>query len=443
MAAQTGCHLRWTPIAKVGEECGFLMPIKTAESRNVTDDADTKLGHYDVLILDASMKQSLASVRSLGKAGLRVAAGESVAQFSPALPLPAFRSRYCLHELVLPSLITDEPAFVAMVIEFVRAHSPRVVLPTSDMTIAVLRPYREQLAEMGCFLALATDAALDIANDKSRTLAVARELGIAQPTSMRIDSLEDLEVAIAKLGFPFVLKPIVSWTGQADERLYPVDVIDSTEAAQFTEKTLAVGSGLLAQQWVPGRREGVTLFIADDEILVGCGHVAHRTTPPLGGASVVRESIEPGGDTMDAAVRLAKAIGLQGVCEVEFRRDAEDRPLLMEINARLAGTIENAVQSGIDFPLMIWRWGTGLDIEPVTTYRSGIRSRWLYGDLLWLLQNWGRAGRPDSVSRFRSVFMIISEFAKTFHYDYFNSRDPGPFFAELRYTARACWKFLR
>ena len=61
---------------------------------------------------------------------------------------------------------------------------------------------------------------------------------------------------------------------------------------------------------------------------------------------MIRESITPPADTLDAAVRLAKAIGLQGPCEVEFRRDAAGRALLMEINARFAGTIENAVQSG-------------------------------------------------------------------------------------------------
>lgn len=391
---------------------------------------------YDILVLDASMKQSLASVRSLGKAGLRVAAAESVAQFDPTLPLPTFQSRYCRHELVLPSLITEPAAFASKVIDFVRDHSTRVVLPTGDVTIGVLRPYRELLAEMGCFLALAPEAALDIANDKDRTLALARELGIAQPRSIGIGCVEDLAAAVAEFGFPFVLKPTVSWTGQSDERLIPADVIDVTEASQFIGKTLAVGAGVLAQEWVPGRREGVTLFIAGGEVLVGCGHVAHRTSPPLGGASVVRESIEVPGDTMDAAVRLAKAIGLQGVCEVEFRRDAGNRPMLMEINARLAGTIENAVQSGIDFPLMIWRWAIGLDIDPVTTYRCGVRTRWLHGDLRWLWQNWNRAGRPDSTSRLRAICAITAEFARTFHYDYYDRRDLRPFLAELRYTMR-------
>jgi predicted ATP-grasp superfamily ATP-dependent carboligase len=391
-------------------------------------------GDYDILVLDASMKQSLASVRSLGRAGLRVAAGESIAQLDPAIPVPALRSRYCQRSLVLPDLVNDTPAFIAAVTEFVRDHAPRVVLPTGDVTIGVLRCHREELAELGCVLALAPEAALDIANDKDLTLTLAEQLSIAQPKSLRIAGEDDLAAAVTEFGFPFVLKPTISWTGGTVDRLVPVDVINLDEATEVTERFLNAGAGVLAQQWVPGRREGVSLFIAGDEVVAACGHVAHRTTPPLGGASAVRESIEVPDDTMHASVLLAKAIGLQGVCEVEFRRDAENRPLLMEINARLAGTIENAVRSGVDFPLMIWNLATGQDVVPVTSHRYGVRTRWLHGDMRWLRQNWQRRGRPDGMSHSRIIYTFIAEFAKSRHYDYFDRRDVRPFLAELRYT---------
>ena len=391
-------------------------------------------GGYDILVLDASMKQSLASVRSLGRAGLRVAVGESIAQLDPAIPVPALRSRYCQRSLVLPDLVNDTPAFIAAVTEFVRDHAPRVVLPTGDVTIGVLRCHREKLAELGCVLALAPEAALDIANDKDLTLTLAEQLSIAQPKSLRIAGEDDLAAAVTEFGFPFVLKPTISWTGGTVDRLVPVDVINLDEATEVTGRFLNAGAGVLAQQWVPGRREGVSLFIAGDEVVAACGHVAHRTTPPLGGASAVRESIEVPDDTMHASVLLAKAIGLQGVCEVEFRRDAENRPLLMEINARLAGTIENAVRSGVDFPLMIWNLATGQDVVPVTSHRYGVRTRWLHGDMRWLRQNWQRRGRPDGMSHSRIIFTFMTEFAKSRHYDYFDLRDIRPFLAELRYT---------
>jgi carbamoyl-phosphate synthase large subunit len=384
---------------------------------------------FDALVLDGSYKQSLASARCLGRAGLRVAVGESIRDE----PVPAYYSRYCAHRVMLPSYVTQPEAFAAAVVDFVREFPTRVVLPAGDETIAAMAPAREQLAGLGCTLALAPDTALQVANDKDRTLKVAGELGILMPRTIGIGSVADLPAAIAELGFPFVLKPTMSWTGKHSERLVPADVLTEAEAVEATESFLDAGSGVLAQQFAPGRREGVTLFVAGGEVLASCGHVAHRTTPPLGGASVVRESIRVSPDLLDASVRLAKAIGIEGPCEVEFRRDAEGRPLLMEINPRLAGTLENALRSGVDVPLMTWRWAAGLEVQPVADHRTGIRTRWLVGDLAWVARNSQRAGRPDSVPVARSLWIFASEFFRSRYYDFFDLRDVRPGIAELRY----------
>ncbi len=166
-----------------------------------------------------------------------------------------------------------------------------------------------------------------------------------------------------------------------------------------------------------------------------CGCIAHRTTPPLGGVSAMRESFEVPEELLDAAVSLATAIGVEGPSEVEFRRDASGKPLLMEINARLAGTLENAIHSGVDFPLMIWQWGTGQPIEPVKSYRAGVRTRWLAGDLRWLWDGVMAAGRPDSVPLGRGLRTFTSEFFRTRHYDFVDRRDMRPALAEVWDTA--------
>ena len=394
-------------------------------------------GTYDILVLDASYKQTLVTVRSLGRAGLRVALGECFVECDPSLPVLAFKSRYSAHNLVLPSYAADPSGFADAVIRFVREHPTRVVLPTGDGVIAALMPAREQLAELGCVLALAPDSALEIALDKDRTLEVARKLGIDEPKTMRIDSIDDLPSMLAEFEFPFVLKPTISWSEQLGDRLVPREVINEHEAVEVAKRFLDGGLGVLGQEFASGRREGVTLFIVDGEVLASCGHVAHRTSPPLGGASVMRESIPLPEDIYSAAVRLASTVGMQGVCEVEFRRDAHNRALLMEINPRLAGTIYNAVHSGVDFPLMIWQWAAGLPIDRVQGYRTGVRTRWLHGDLRWLRDNQRRVGRPDSMPRARALWTFTTEFARTRHYDCFDRRDLRPVLAELRTTATA------
>lgn len=410
--------------------------------QRVPDQAPDNAG-YDILILDAEHKQSLAAARSLGRAGLRVAMGESLAQYRESPPLPAFCSRYCARAVVLPSHADDIDAYVAAIFDFIREHPTSVILPAGDATCLALMPHRRKLAELGCVVALPGNAALEIALDKSRTLALASELGIAYPRSVPIATVEQLSVAIADFGFPFVLKPTVSWTAERRERVLPVEVIDKGEATEAARDLLAGGATVIAQQWLPGRREGVTLFIANGEVMASFGHVEHRTTPPLGGASVMRESIQAPPDVYDAAVRLALAIGIEGLCEVEFRRDAHGHPQLMEVNARMPGALDTAIRSGVDFPMLIWQLATGLPVSRVSKHRAGVRTRWLHGELRWLRDNNGRADRPDGMSRARGVLTFLAEFARTRHYDYVDLHDLEPTMAEMRYTVAVISKSFR
>jgi predicted ATP-grasp superfamily ATP-dependent carboligase len=391
--------------------------------------------HYDVLILDGAHKHSLTSARSLARAGLRVALGEGAGQFYPPEHEPAsFRSRYCSRAVVLPDYVREPAAYLDAVLAFAREHGVKVVMPVGDANITLLAPHRERFAEIGSFLAVASDAALEVANDKTRTLEVAAKLDIAYPKSVHVNAVEDLREAEAQFGYPYVLKPTVSWTGEAAARAVPVEVMNEAEAKEATTGFLATGCEVIAQQLATGRREGVSLFIVNGEVLAHCGCIAHRTTPPLGGVSAMRESYAVPEELLDTAVSLATTIGVEGPSEVEFRRDASGRPLLMEINPRLAGTLENAIHSGVNFPLMIWQWGTGQPIEPVKSYRTGVRTRWLAGDLRWLWESVTEKGRPDTVSPAHGLWTFGSEFFRTRHYDFVDRRDMRPAFAEMRDT---------
>ncbi len=120
-------------------------------------------GDYDILVLDASYKQTLVSTRSFGRAGLRVALGECFVECDPALPVLAFQSRHSARNVVLPSYAADPSAFADAVVKFVREHPTRVVLPTGDRVIAALMPERERFTALGCVLALAPNSALALA----------------------------------------------------------------------------------------------------------------------------------------------------------------------------------------------------------------------------------------------------------------------------------------
>src|SRR5260221_8846037 len=127
----------------------------------------------DVLVLDARLRQSLVAVRSLGRRGLAVAALDTVAD------APAFSSRWCGRRFVCAADHADA-AYIAYVEDILEQTGAPVLISSHDGTVAQLRRHRARL-ERRTRLALASDAALGVAVNKPRTLAVAQRIGIQVP----------------------------------------------------------------------------------------------------------------------------------------------------------------------------------------------------------------------------------------------------------------------
>jgi carbamoyl-phosphate synthase large subunit len=49
---------------------------------------------------------------------------------------------------------------------------------------------------------------------------------------------------------------------------------------------------------------------------------------------------------------VVEAAGLTYIANVQFRRDADGRPALLEVNPRVPGTLPLTVASGVDMPRM-------------------------------------------------------------------------------------------
>jgi hypothetical protein len=66
---------------------------------------------------------------------------------------------------------------------------------------------------------------------------------------------------------------------------------------------------------------------------------------------------------------------------VEFKVAPDGTPYLMEINTRFWGSLQLAIDAGVDFPWLLYQLASGKRPDPVPAYKTGIRLRWLLGDL--------------------------------------------------------------
>jgi predicted ATP-grasp superfamily ATP-dependent carboligase len=375
----------------------------------------------DALVVDAEQRQSLVCVRSLGAAGLKVRAVAT-------RPAPAFKSRWCASAGIVPDVAVDPDAFVDALLDRSRADGNGVIICTHDGSIAAVRRRRGELEER-VHVGLANERALGIAVSKQRTLALAGDLGLAVPRGYVIDDAAEIADVAADLGLPLVVKPSASWADEARTRLVGSLCVDLEEARAAVTSINAAAQTAVVQEWLTGSREAISLFRVDGAIKARFAQVAYRMHPPLGGSSVVRESIAPPADIMLAAEELVDAIDLDGYCEVEFRRDDAGEAKLMEINPRLSASVEIAVRSGVDFPLLVYRWASGDRVPTVAPFKVGVRMRWLGGDLSALRESLLRRGRPECPGPWPAISDFVRDFFRSAHYDYLARGDLAPAFA--------------
>ena len=397
---------------------------------------------HDVLVLDAKLRQSLVTLRSLGSRGMRAAAVECVNGGGEARRMPGFASRWCARAYKAPGYKAQAGPFLAYIQQILQYRGARVLITSSDSTLALVRNHRSEL-ERWVSIALAKEEALAIACNKERTLQVAERLGLSVPKAMVVHTLQDVATAVHEVGLPAVIKPSETWGWDAEKqqgkRLMCVLVTTLAEAQSAVEQLNRYGGTILFQQYLTGRREAISFLYAKNTFYARFAQWARRTQPPLGGTSVFRQSIALPPDSTEQAERLVREIDLEGYSEVEFRRDTAGKPYIMEINPRLSASVEVAVRAGIDFPYLLYQWASGGKIEAVNTYQTGGWMRYLGGDILTLVQMIRQYGRPGVPSPSQAFYEFLADFFQPSGYDYFDWRDPMPALTAVQaFVEREC-----
>jgi predicted ATP-grasp superfamily ATP-dependent carboligase len=384
---------------------------------------------YDALILDAQLRQSLVSIRSLGQRGMRVAAMEIADNVNTMgfRQLPAFSSRWCRQAFLAPGYDRGIEPFLTYLKQTLDANGASILITSSDITLAVIRQYREEL-ERRVSIALAKEPALAIAINKKRTLEVANQLGIGIPRGIHVRGVDEVDDAIREIGLPMVIKPVESWLWgeQHGVRLACKVVKTREEAYHALEELTQSGGTTLCQQFLTGRRESVNLMYANGVIYARFAQWARRTQPQLGGTSVYRQSIAIPQDIGKQSELLVREIDLEGYSEIEFRRDNAGKPYLMEINPRLSASIELAVRAGVDFPYLLFQWANGDRIDKVEGYRIGGWMRHIGGDITSTMESLIHPDRPGVASPTKALLEFLVSFFVPAGYDYFDLKDPVP-----------------
>ncbi len=357
-----------------------------------------------VLVLDAGQRSALAIIRSLGNHGLQIIAGDRASNSLGAA------SRYAAGSIVYPDPATAPGLFVRAIIAAVGRLGIDTIIPATDLTTMLL--LRQEALSLAARLVAPHAISYDALTDKSRLLELACKLGIQVPATRIAHNAAGVVEAAHAIGFPVVLKPARSRYLDGNRIVSTsVEIVTETDrlSAALDRSPWLNDIPCLVQEFIPGHGAGVFALYAASQPIAWFAHRRIREKPPSGGVSVLSESVPIHPEMQSAAAKLLSAAQWNGVAMVEFRVGLDGTPYLMEVNGRFWGSLQLAIDCGVDFPWLLYRLSRDLPVDTLPPYTVGRRLRWLLGDLDRLLIEL-RHGRPELGHKVRAVSAFLRAF---------------------------------
>ena len=389
----------------------------------------------NILVTDGDSRAALAVTRSLGSKGHKVVVGADSASSL------ASSSRYCHKGFAYPSPRAEPEAFVEYLVEAVGVHHIEVLMPVTDVSLFLVSKNRDRFPD-SCKIPIASDDAIKAAADKNHILELAESIGMPTPRSQVVQSKDDVAKSLEEfeLSYPIVLKPVRSRVRQGDKWIYTaVDYARNRE--ELLEKLSSQVSGaypVILQERVTGVGSGAFYCFDHGECVAKFAHARIREKPPSGGVSVVRESKSIDRIADEYSQKLLKALGWHGVAMVELKIDNESgRAYIMEINGRFWGSLQLAIDAGVDFPAILLSLASEQCLPVSADYRTGVRSRWFWGDvdllLMYLFKKREALKLPKGhPGRLKAILSILLPWSRGQRFEILRISDIRPWLYETR-----------
>jgi predicted ATP-grasp superfamily ATP-dependent carboligase len=328
--------------------------------------------------------------------------------------------------------------FAEQIAALVGRYDIEVVIPATDLTTMVLVSQPEVIHPAR--LAAPPAQSYQALTDKRALLELAGTIGVAAPGTRVARNAAEIRAAAEEFGYPLVLKPARSRYLRAD-RIVATTVRIVNTAAELPRALDALpwldDMPCLAQQFIPGHGAGIFALWGPEGPVAWFAHKRLREKPPSGGVSVLSESVGVDAVMQSMAARLLTASRWVVVAMIEFRVTDGGVPYLMEVNGRFWGSLQLAVDCGIDFPWLLFQLVTGAKPVATAPYVQGRRLRWLLGDFDNLILQL-RSGGLDGGGKARAAAHFLQTFIDpSCRQEVFRWSDPRPGIRETHHWLSA------
>ena len=361
-----------------------------------------------VLVTDGRSKASVPIVRSLGRKGIEVTAAND------KKVNPAFFSKYVKNRVIYPTPEKKPDLFVSEIYELIKKERYDVVIPVRDATTILFSKYKHKFSNF-TKIPIPNYETVMKGRDIAQTVKITLENDIPCPKTYFVENEDSINKIKNKIDFPVLIRARESSGSRG------IVYVDSPEKFIYEYKNVSGQYGaVMIQEYIPHMGDAYNvsaLFNQYSEPRAAFVLKKIRQYPITGGPTAFAESVERP-ELIKYALKLLKTLNWIGVAEVEFLFDERDKtPKLLEINPRFWDPLSLAIESGIDFPYLLYQMAINGDVEPVNSYKVGVKWCFLISDVLCYLST------PNKLKMLPEFLKFHDE---NLHYAIFSLSDPGP-----------------
>lgn len=250
----------------------------------------------------------------------------------------------------------DAPDYVERVAAIVAAERVDLVLPCSDEEALALARARRALEQAGARLAAADAALLETLSDKDRAYRFLAERGLPVPRWRLCRDEAALDTALDEFAAAgeFVVRP-ARGRGNRGVRVVRADI--AGERRSHSGREIHMDAAAFARDHRAGLALDLPLLVTerlrepvfDIDILSWRG-AAQRVVPRRRlnpeGMPFLGNVVEPRDDLVALGRRVAAALELSWLYDIDTMSAADGRPVVIEVNPRPSGSVAAAVAAG-------------------------------------------------------------------------------------------------
>ncbi|MFX0135823.1 MAG: ATP-grasp domain-containing protein [Candidatus Hodarchaeota archaeon] len=365
----------------------------------------------NVLITHASNRIGYAAIYSLGRKGIPVYTTD-YSRFSMS-----FYSMHCHGYDICPIPYKKPNDYINSLLNIIKKRKIKILLPMYDETYLISKNKNYFPSEL--IIPIPDYKKIMSVHNKYNLMNVCKKLCIQTPKTYLPKSIDDIENILDKVDFPLVLKPIKGGGS------FGISYVDSKEKLIKNYKKFDPKyhkNKLMIQEYIKGTTYCQALLCKNGELRASFAYKQLREYPLTGGTATFRESIKE--ERMEKnLLKILRGLKWTGICHADFiLSDHDSKIYLIDINPRFWGSLMQAIASGVDFPYLIYKMAIEGDIKPITNYKIGVRTLWLWGDLRILLKR--------IITTKKKAYAIRDFFGSFKHgliIDDFHLKDPIPF----------------